>query len=160
MDEFMETLIALQDRLNTRRAVPLAGSKATELGQAPHHLAECRRGLRRVAVILHSIDGVPLLRFQPHITGHFGIDAASHRDIVDPPRHHEIERNGVQQSLIRLHASRLDLTPVLERPKKQLDVMVATHHTIALVVQTSVDKLTREMRTASRLCARRGLSPP
>jgi hypothetical protein len=48
IDEVMETLIALPDRLHARLAVALAGSEATELGQPPHRLAGRRRDLRRV----------------------------------------------------------------------------------------------------------------
>jgi hypothetical protein len=118
----METLIARPNRLNARLAVSRAGSEATQLGQAPHHLAERRRGLRRVAVIRHGLNRVPLPRCNEHFAGHIGSGAARHRDLVDPPRHKESARPGVQPPRIRLHASRLELTPGLEPPAKPCDL--------------------------------------
>jgi hypothetical protein len=118
IDAFMEALIALPDRLDAGLAVPRAGSAAPALGQAPHHLAERRRGRRRVAVRRPGRNGVPLLGCKHHLAGHLGIGAAHHRALVAPPRRHAIERQGVQPSLSRLHASRLDPTPVREHPAK------------------------------------------
>ena len=37
INEFMEALIALPDRLDVRLAVSRTGSEAPALGQAPHH---------------------------------------------------------------------------------------------------------------------------
>jgi hypothetical protein len=64
IDELMEPLVALPDRSDAWLAVARAGSEATELGQVPHHLAERGRSLRRGAVMLHSINGVPLPGFK------------------------------------------------------------------------------------------------
>jgi hypothetical protein len=100
--------------------------------------------------MLHGINGMPLPGFKHHVAGRLGIGATSHGDIVDPPGHHEIECHGVQQALIRLQASLLNLTALLEHPEKEFDIIVATHKTIDLVVQTQVYKLKREMRTGSR----------
>src|SRR5262249_39929556 len=131
IDAFMEASIALPDRLDAWLAVPRTGSEATELGQAPHHLAERRRGLGRVAMIRHDINGVPLPGFKHHVAGHIGIGAARPRDTVDPPRDHEIERQGVQPPLLTLHAQLLDLTSLLEHPEKPFDLPltpIPLHH--------------------------------
>jgi hypothetical protein len=104
IDEFMEALIAPPDRLDAGLAVARASAEATELGQSPHHLPERERGLRWGAVLLHGINGMPLPGFTLHVAGRIGIGATSHGNIVDPPGHNEIERHGVQQPLLRLHA--------------------------------------------------------
>jgi hypothetical protein len=102
VDACMEALRALPDRWDARLAVPLAGEAATALGHAPHHLAERRWRLRWVAVLRHGITGVPLVGFKHDIARHLRIGATSHRDLVDAPRHHAIERHGVQQPRLRL----------------------------------------------------------
>jgi hypothetical protein len=119
LDEFGEALIALPDRLDTRFAVPRAGSEATELGQAPHRLAERGRGLWRGAVMRHGINGVPLSGFKHYFARHLGIGTTNHGDTVDAPGHNEIKRDGVQQPLLSLQASLLDLASLLEHPKKE-----------------------------------------
>jgi hypothetical protein len=152
IDEFMEALIAWPDRLDAGLAVARAGSEAPELGHAPHHLAEHRRGLRWVAVIRPGINGVPLLGCKHHSAGPLGIGAASHRDLVDPPRHNEIERHGVQQARIRLPASRLAPTPLLEPPEQQFylppTAIPLHHHTGTRDIR---DGQTREQEPFQRL---------
>ena len=92
----MQPLVALPDGLNARLAVPRPGEESAELGETPHHLTEGWRRWRRMAVVLHRIEGMPLSRFKDDLTGHRWIRTASHRDGVDTPRHDHVHGQGMQ----------------------------------------------------------------
>jgi hypothetical protein len=95
---------------------PLPGEEPAERCEPPHHLAEWGRGQRRVAVMRHRIQGGPRLGFADDLTGHLGIGPARHGDVVDPPGHDHVNRQGMQSPLSRRHAPRFTLTPVREHP--------------------------------------------
>jgi hypothetical protein len=113
LEALLEALIALPDRLPTRRAVPRAGEEATQRGQAPPQLAQRGRGLRRVAVRRPGINGVPRPRVNQHCTGPSRRGATSHGATGAAPGDHERARHGVQPPLSRLHASWRDGASVL-----------------------------------------------
>src|SRR5215471_7430894 len=96
IDEFVQPLVALPDGLNARLAIPRPGEEPAKLCEAPHHLAEWRRGWRWVTVMLHRIQGGPLLGFKDDLTGHLGIGTARHGDGVDTPGHDHINRQGIE----------------------------------------------------------------
>lgn len=118
VDELMEPLGALPDRLNARHAIPLTGEETTELGQAADSLTQRRRSLRRGAAVLHSRNCRPRARFEHHCTRDLGIRSSRPGDELDTPRNHERERDGMQQPLLRLQPSLLDLPALLEHPDK------------------------------------------
>lgn len=72
-----------------------------------------------MAVVLHRIKGVPLARFKDDLTGHGWIGTARPSDMVNPPGHDHINRQGVQSPLIRLHAPLLHLTSLLQPPEQE-----------------------------------------
>lgn len=119
IDARMEPLVAPPDRCDARLAVARARSEAPELGQAPDHLAERGRSLWRVAVLRQRIHGVPRPGCKRHVARHLGRGATSHGATGDPPGHQAKARQSVQPPLIRLHASRLDLTAVLQHPENE-----------------------------------------
>jgi hypothetical protein len=65
----VQPLIALPDGFDAGLAVPLPGEEPAELGETSHQLAEWGRGRRRVAVMLHRIQGVPCLGFEYDLSG-------------------------------------------------------------------------------------------
>jgi hypothetical protein len=117
-DEFVQPLIALPDRLDAGLAIPRPGEESAQRCEAPHHLAEGWWRRRRMAVVLQRLKRVPRSRFKDDLTGHGWIGTARHRDGVNTPGHDHINRQGVQEPLIRLHAQRLNLTSLLQRPDK------------------------------------------
>jgi hypothetical protein len=114
----VQPLIALPDGFDAGLAVSLPGEEPAERCETPHHLAEWGRGRRRVAVMLHRLQGVPLLGFEDSLTEHLGIGTACHGDVVDTPGHDHVNRQGLQSSLSRLHAPLCNLAPVLEHPEQ------------------------------------------
>lgn len=118
INALLESLITLPDRLDARLAVPRPGSASPQLRQAPDSITPWRWPLRRAAMLLHDINGVPLAGVKPHCTRHLWIRATHHGARVDTPGHHHVDRQGVQQPLIGLHAPLCDFTPLLAHPEK------------------------------------------
>jgi hypothetical protein len=96
----------------------MPGEEPAELCETPHHLTEWRRGRRRVAVLLHRLQGGPRLGFEYDLTSLLRIGRARPGDIVDPPGHDRVSRQGIPSPLLRLHAQPFNLTPLLEHPGK------------------------------------------
>jgi hypothetical protein len=78
-DELMEPLVALPDRCDARLAVARMGSEAPKQGQAPPHLAQRRRCLRRGVVMRQGRTGVP----RPWFTHHVASSAQAWTGILD-----------------------------------------------------------------------------
>jgi hypothetical protein len=131
IDECVQPWRALPDGFDAGLSVPLPGEEPAELGEIPPQLAQWGRGRRRVTVVLHRIEGIPRLGFKDHLTGHLGIGTARHGDMVEPPGHDHINRQGIQSPLLRLHAQRFNLTPLLESPGKAFhcpSTAIPLHH--------------------------------
>jgi hypothetical protein len=127
LDALMEPLGALPDRFNARLAVPLTGEETTKLGQAADDITQHRRSLRRVAAVGHSINGLPLVWCEHHVTRDLRRRSSRHGDEMDTPCNNEIERYGMQPPLRCLQPSLLDLPALFEHPDEEFDVIVTTH---------------------------------
>jgi hypothetical protein len=98
----VQPLVALPDGFAARVAVPCPGEETAKLGETPHHLAAWGRRRRRVTVLRHRVQRVPLPGCKDNCTGRVWIGPASQSTVVDTPGHEQVNRHGVQSPLLRL----------------------------------------------------------
>jgi hypothetical protein len=118
IDTVVQPLVALPDGVHARRAVPRPREESAALCEAPPHRAEGGRRRRRRAVVRHRLPRVPLPGCKDDRTGPLGIGSAHPGDGVETPGDAHVNRQGVHESLRRLHAHPFKLTPVLQPPDK------------------------------------------
>jgi hypothetical protein len=116
--ELREPLVALPERLDARLAVVLARSAAPELREAADHILQPRGYLRRAAVMLHGVDCLPRVRFEPYCTSDLWRGTSHQSDELDTPRHDAGDRPSMQPARLRLQPSWLALAALLEVPEQ------------------------------------------
>jgi hypothetical protein len=82
-------------------------------------------------MVLHGINRVPRARFEHHVTRDLRIRTSRHGHEMDTPRHHAVDRHGMQKPLSRLQPSRLNLAALREDAAKPRHLPAASkplHH--------------------------------
>ena len=125
LEERMEPLGALPERLNARRAVPLTGEATTQLGHAADALTQPRRSLRRVAAGLPRIHCLPRVWCAPHVTRALRRRSSRHGEEMATPGNHAIERSGMQPRRRCLQPSLLELSALCEPPAAECSLPAA-----------------------------------
>jgi hypothetical protein len=108
--------VALPESWHARRTCPRPGEASTELGEAPHPLAEGGRRRRWRAVGRHRIQGGPRPGCTDDLPGHPGRGTAPQRNVVDTPGHEHGHHQGGQEPLRCLPAPRRTRPPVRQPP--------------------------------------------
>jgi hypothetical protein len=120
LEAFVPPLIALPERFDAGLSVSLPGEAPAARGETPHPLAEWGRGRRRVAVRRHHLPGGPGLGVEDHRTGPLGRGTARQREVVEPPGHAHVHRQGIQSALSRRHAPLCHVASVREPSAKEV----------------------------------------
>src|SRR5215468_1302328 len=115
--EITEMLQATPQRFGPRVDTGAAADKATELCNPTHRLAQRGWTVRRGRTVMDgTIQRLPFLDVQQHITRHLGHCPRQHNGIKHPPGNDAVERQTALQALVGGQLARFDATAAFQNP--------------------------------------------
>src|SRR6266581_8291156 len=118
-------LKATPQRLGPWLVAAAATHKAAELRDPAHGLVKRGWLFRRCRTMMDgTIQGLPFLDFQQHVTRHLGDRPRQHDGIKHPPGNDAVERQAALQAFTRGQLARFDATATFQNPMPHFNGMI------------------------------------
>lgn len=108
-------------RLGSRLTIAIPAQKAAESGNQPHHGVELWDGFG-YRFLVQDVGRLPFILLKQQVRRQLGQTAPQSHQPVDPPGHHQVQRQSRLDALDVAQLQRFDAATFFQDQKEQLDL--------------------------------------